>query len=330
MSQARIMVTGATGFTGAYLARRLAANGHSVRALVRSHERGQALADLGIELVVGDVTEPDSLRPAMDGVELVYHLAGTFRRENISRKSVWAINCQGVQNMLDAAIAAGTVQRFIHCSTVGVHGGIKNPPATEETPYAPDDIYQASKAAGEKIAIHYMQQGQLPITIFRPGGIYGPGDTRFLKLFRPIKKRRFVMIGSGNVLYSLIYIDDLIDGILLCGTHPNAVGQVYILTGEPALTLNELAATVANVVGAPAPTWHIPFAPVYLIGFVCEMVCKLIGLEPPLYRRRIDFFRNDRAFSVAKAGGELGFAPQVDLKTGLARTARWYEAQGLL
>ena len=324
------MVTGATGFTGGYLARRLTANGHSVRALVRSREKGRVLADLGIELVVGDVTDPDSLRPAMDGIELVYHLAGTFRRENISRKKVWAINCQGVQNMLDAAIAAGTVQRFIHCSTVGVHGGIKNPPATEETPYAPDDIYQASKAAGEKIAVHYMQQGQLPITIFRPGGIYGPGDTRFLKLFRPVKKRRFVMIGSGNVLYSLIYIDDLIDGILLCGTHPNAVGQVYILTGEPALTLNELAATVAEAVGAPAPKWHIPFSPVYLSSFVCEMVCKLIGLEPPLYRRRVDFFRNDRAFSVAKARGELGFAPQVDLKTGLARTARWYEAQGLL
>jgi nucleoside-diphosphate-sugar epimerase len=330
MSKVKILITGATGFTGGYLARRLSTSGHAVRALVRSPEKGRSLAEQGIEIVTGDVTNPASLDRAMEDVALVYHIAATFRQENISDKKMWAINCQGVQNMLDAAIAAGTVNRFVHCSTIGVHGDIKNPPATEDSPYAPDDAYQRSKTGGEKIAMTYIKESKLPITIFRPGGIYGPGDTRFLKLFRPIKKRRFVMIGSGKVLYSLIYIDDLIDGILLCGTHPRAIGNTYILTGEPALTLNEFVATIAEVVGVPRPKWHIPVSPVYFTGFVCEVVCKLVGFEPPLYRRRVDFFRKDRSFSIAKARRELGFLPKVDIKTGLARTARWYEEQGLI
>jgi nucleoside-diphosphate-sugar epimerase len=329
-SRAKILVTGGTGFTGGYLARRLVANGHAVRALVRSIEKGKALADLGVELVPGDLTKPASLNAALEGIELVYHIAGIFRQEKISDKNMWAINCQGVQNMLDAAISAGTVQRFVHCSTIGVHGEIKNPPASEETPYAPVDVYQESKTGGEMVAVEYMKQGKLPITIFRPGGIYGPGDMRFLKLFRSIKNKRFVMIGSGEVLYTLIYIDDLVDGILLCGTHPNAVGNIYILTGEPALTLNEFTSTIAEVVGAPLPVWHIPVIPVYITSYICEKVFKFFGFEPPIYRRRVDFFRKDRSFSLSKARSELNFEPKVDVKVGLAHTARWYEEQGLL
>ncbi|MBK8905307.1 MAG: NAD-dependent epimerase/dehydratase family protein [Anaerolineaceae bacterium] len=330
MGNAKILVTGATGFTGGHLARRLAGDGHAVRALVRRPEKGKELADLGIELVPGDLTDPESLHRAMEGIELVYHIAATFREESISEEQMWAVNCDGVRNMLEAAVTAGTVQRFVHCSTIGVHGDVKNPPATEESPYAPGDYYQESKTAGEKIAIEYMKAGKLPIAIFRPGGIYGPGDTRFLKLFRPIKKQRFLMIGSGKVLYTLIHIDDLVDGIILCGTHQNAVGNIYILTGEPALTLNQFMATIADVVGVPKPKLRVPVMPIYWAGYLCELACKPLGIEPPLYRRRVDFFRKDRSFSVAKARQELGFSPKVDLRTGLAQTARWYEEQGLM
>jgi nucleoside-diphosphate-sugar epimerase len=329
-SRAKLLVTGGTGFTGGYLVRRLVANGNSVRALVRSPEKGKALADLGVEMVQGDVTNPASLRKAMEGVEMVYHIAGAFRQEKISDKKMWEINCHGVQNMLDAAVAAGTVQRFVHCSTIGVHGDIKDPPATEDTPYAPGDVYQESKAGGEKIAFEYMKQGKLPVAIFRPGGIYGPGDMRFLKLFRSIKNKRFVMIGSGEVLYSLIYIDDLVEGIILCGTHPKAINNIYILTGEPALTLNQFTAIIAEVLGARLPMWHIPFKPVYITSYICEKVFKFFGLEPPIYRRRVDFFRKDRSFSLSKARSELNFEPKVGVKDGLTRTACWYKEQGLL
>lgn len=325
-----ILVTGATGFTGGHLARRLVRDGHAVRALVRSTAKGKPLAELGIELVEGDLCDPESLKKAMEGVHTVYHIAAAFRQENISESKMWEINCEGVKNMLDAAIEAGTVQRFVHCSTIGVHGNVTDPPATEDSPFAPGDVYQESKLAGEKIAMEYMEAGKLPISIFRPGGIYGPGDTRFLKLFKPIKKQRFVMIGSGQVLYTLIYIEDLVDGIILCGTHENAVGNVYILTGEPALTLNEFVASVADVVGVDRPRLRIPVTPIYAASYLCEVVCKPLGIEPPLYRRRVDFFRKDRSFSIAKARNELGFEPRVPVKTGLANTARWYEEHGML
>lgn len=330
MDTPKILVTGATGFTGGHLARRLAKDGHAVRALVRNPQKGKELESLGIELAKGDLTDPDSLVPAMAGIETVYHIAATFREESITEEMMWAINRDGVKHMLDAAIAAGTVTQFVHCSTVGVHGDIKNPPADEQTPYGPGDYYQESKTAGEKIAIEYMEAGKLPISIFRPGGIYGPGDRRFLKLFKGIKNGRFIMIGSGNILYQLVYIDDLVDGIILCGTKPEAVGNIYILTGEPALTLNELTACIAEVVGGKIPNIRVPFMPVYAASYLCELICQPFGIEPPLFRRRVDFFRKDRAFTIEKARRELGFTPKVDVRTGITQTARWYEAQGMM
>lgn len=325
----RILVTGGTGFTGSHLCSRLARDGYRVRALVREPARADELRRLDVELVQGDLRDRDSLARAADGVDTVYHIAALFRPENVTRRDMWETNVEGTRNMLDAAVDAG-VARFVHCSTIGVHGDVKHPPATEETPYAPGDYYQESKTEGEKVALTYMADGRLPIVVFRPGGIYGPGDRRFLKLFRAIKQRRFVMLGSGDILYQLVYIDDLIDGILSCGTEDAAVGNVYILTGSEPVTLNQFVETVAEIVGAPPPRLRLPVTPVYLAGFVCEMICKPFGINPPLYRRRVDFFRKDRAFSIAKARRELGFRPHVDLKTGFRRTAAWYADQGLL
>jgi nucleoside-diphosphate-sugar epimerase len=329
MNKQKILVTGATGFTGGHLARRLAQNGADVRVLVRDPQKAAYLARQSMNLVTGDLRDPASLEKATAEIDVVYHIAATFRQENISVADMWAINAEGVTHMLEAAIANG-VKRFVHCSTIGVHGDVKKPPATEETPYAPGDHYQESKTAGEKIARDYMEAGKLPIVIFRPGGIYGPGDTRFLKLFRPIKHGRFVMIGSGEVLYQMVYIDDLVDGIILCGTHEKAVGNIYILTGETAVTLNQLVETIATVTGGSPPRLHVPVMPIYALSYLCELACKPFGIEPPIYRRRVDFFRKDRAFVIEKAKSELNYQPRMDLLTGLRRTAQWYEEQGLL
>jgi nucleoside-diphosphate-sugar epimerase len=260
---------------------------------------------------------------------MVYHIAALFRPENVSRKEMFEVNMQGTKNMLDAAVNAG-VRRFVHCSTIGVHGDIENPPADEEAPYAPGDYYQESKTAGEKIALQYMTEGKLPVVIFRPGGIYGPRDLRFLKLIRPIRSGRFIMLGSGEVVYQMIYIGDLIDGILLCGTREEAIGKVYILTGGEHTTLNQIVRVIAEVLGVRPPWLHFPVTPVYMAGILCEMFCKPLGINPPLYRRRVDFFRKTRCFDISKAKKELGFRPKTDLKTGIRLTADWYRRQGHL
>ncbi len=325
----QVLVTGGTGFTGGHLCRRLVSEGYGVRVLVRENSPSQALKALGVELVTGDLDNPTSLTLAVSGIDTVYHLAALFRPENVTRQDFWRTNVEGTRHLIEASVKAG-VNRFVHCSTVGVHGEIKNPPAIEETPYAPGDDYQCSKTEGEKVALKYMREGQIPMVIFRPGGIFGPGDLRFLKLFRAIKNRRFLMLGSGEVLYQLIYIDDLVEGILRCGTYDNAPGNVYILTGTEPITLNHFVQEIADVVEAPFPKWRLPVMPVYWLGYLCELICKPFGINPPLYRRRVDFFRKTRSFDTSKARQQLSFIPATELKKALQITADWYKQHGYL
>jgi nucleoside-diphosphate-sugar epimerase len=329
VSAERILVTGGTGFTGGHLCEQLAKNGYAVRALVRDPNRCAELLYWGVEIRTGDLRDAASLTRAMEGIDIVYHIAALFRQENVWRRDMWEANVQGTQNILDAAVKRG-VQRFVHCSTVGVHGDIKHPPANEDTPYAPGDNYQESKAAGERLVIDYMAKGRLPIVVFRPAGIYGPRDLRFLKLIKGIKTRKFAMIGSGEVVYHMTYIDDLIAGILLCGSQEKALGNVYILAGEEATTLNGLVRLIAQVLNVPPPRLHLPAAPIYLAAIMCELVCMPLGINPPLYRRRVNFFRKTRCFDVSKAKRDLGFAPKTDLKTGIGLTVDWYRQHGYL
>lgn len=329
MGVGKVLVTGATGFTGGALARRLAANGSPIRALVRNTACAETLKPLGIELAQGDLRDPASLHKALDGVDSVYHIAALFRHEGVERKAFEDINARGVQHLLDASIAAG-VNRFVHCSTIGVHGHIVDPPATEDAPFAPGDLYQASKLRGEQIAARYMAEERLPISIIRPASIYGPEDLRLLKLFRGIKRGRFPMISDGRVFFHPVYIDDLVDGILQCGTLDEAIGETFILGGPDYMTLNELVVVVADEVGARPPWLRIPLTPVYWAAAACEAICKPLKLEPPLYRRRVDFFTKSRAFDISKARRELSYAPRVSIREGVARTAAWYGEQGLL
>lgn len=322
------MITGATGFTGGHLALALRAHGYHVRALVRDASKATHLARHGIELVQGDLTRAYDVARAAEGCTHIYHIAALYRSARHPDSVYEDVNVNGTRHVLDAA-ARHRVQRVVHCSTVGVHGDIKQVPADENAPFNPGDIYQTTKLKAELLAMEAFQSG-LPGTVFRPVGIYGPGDLRFLKLFKTIHTGKFRMFGSGRVLYHMTYIDDLVDGILRCGESPQALGQVYILAGPRYTSITELAQHVAQAVGRPLPRGRWPIGPLKLAAIACEAVCKPLGIEPPLHRRRLDFFIKDRAFSSEKARRELGYQPRVDLPEGLARTARWYFDQGHL
>lgn len=325
----RVLVTGATGYTGGHLCDRLVAEGYSVRALVREPNGSADLHSRGVEVAVGDLRNARSLEQAVNGIDVVYHIAALFRTENVSRNDMWETNAQGPQDLLDASIKAG-VQRFVHCSTVGVHGNIKNPPANEEAPYSPGDHYQKSKTEGERRVLKYMKEGLVPTVVFRPTGIYGPGDMRWLKLIKAIKSRMYFMVGSGEVLFHAVYIDDLIDGIIRCGTREEAVGNVYILGGEHPITLNQMYGTIAEELNVRPIHIRVPFAPVYAAGYLCELIFKPLGINPPLYRRRVKFFKNTRWFDISKAKNDLGFKPAIDMKTGIHLTVEWYRENGWL
>jgi nucleoside-diphosphate-sugar epimerase len=328
-----VLVTGATGFTGGRLATIFAQRGYGVRALVRprslSRFKESAAAAAGVVPHAGDLTDRPSIERAAAGVDVVYHVAATYREAGQPDSAYRAINVQGTENVLVAASAVGA-RRVVHCSTGGVHGHIDNPPADEDAPFNPGDIYQETKLEAENAAREFGRRNQLEVVVARPIGIYGPGDTRFLKMFRGLARGRFPMLGSGDVFYHLTYIDDLVEGFRLCGEVPGAAGRTYLLAGPRYTTLNELVNLVAKELGVQPPRWHLPVWPFWTAGLLCEAVCVPLRVEPPLYRRRVDFYTKSRAFDTTRARTELSFAPQVDLPEGIRRTAAWYREQGLL
>ena len=324
----RTLVTGATGFTGSNLCRRLVHDGEEVVAWVRPSSDTAALHALGVECREVDICDAEQVGTALTGFGTVYHIAAAFRVEHADVDEFRRVNVGATRNLL-AAAERSAVERFVHCSTVGVQGDIEEPPADEDYRYGPGDHYQQSKVEGEQLALEHARAGA-PVSIVRPAGIYGPGDTRFLKLFRPLSRGLFVMIGSGDVLYHLTFIDDLVDGIVRAGRRPEAVGEVFTLAGARYTTLRELVAAIAAAVGTRPPRLRLPYAPVYWASVVCDKACRTIGVNPPLYPRRVEFFAKDRAFDISKARRLLGYDPSVDLADGLARTAAWYREQGLI
>jgi len=324
----RVLVTGASGFTGTNLCRRLRRDGDEVVAFVRATSRTAPLEQIGVSCLKVDLADRPAIARELRGISTVYHLAAAYREELGDRTEFQRVNVDATRNLLDAASATG-VRRFVHCSTVGVQGQIDEPPATEEYRLAPGDHYQQSKLDGEVLALEYAQAG-LPLVVVRPVGIYGPGDLRFLKLFRSIARGRFVMIGSGRSLYHLTYIDDLIQGFVLAGASPAALGEIFTIAGPQYTTLKVLVGMIADALGKPHPRLRVPFAPVYAASVVSERVCRVLNVSPFLYPRRVEFFSKDRAFDTGKARRMLGYQPAVDLEAGLRKTAQWYHEAGLL
>jgi nucleoside-diphosphate-sugar epimerase len=322
----KVLVTGATGFTGGHLARRLRERGDQVRVLVRDAAKRAGLVAEGFDVAVGDLTELSSVAAACDGVEVAYNIAALYRTAGLPDATYRAANATGVADLIRAAGAAGA-RRVVQCSTVGVHGDIEHPPANEDAPLWPGDIYQRTKLEGEGLARDAAEAAGVELVIARPTGIYGPGDRRLLKLFGGVARGRFVLLGDGRIFYHLTYVDDLCDGFRLCATVPGAAGRTYILAGGEVTTLRELITITADVAGVTPRGLRLPVWPVWLAGAACEAVCAPFGIAPPLYRRRVDFFTKSRAFDISRAKAELGYAPAVGLRDGIGRTLEWYRAQ---
>ncbi len=323
-----VLVTGATGFVGGHLARRLQRRGDRVRVFVRPGTKAEALRKEQFEMALGELTDAQAVDRAIAGCDIVFHVAAQFRVEGVPEAEFFAVNRDGTRNIFEAARKHGA-RRVVHTSTVGVHGAITHPPTGEDAPLAPIDHYQRSKLEGEQLAHAYFRDGQ-PGSVVRPTGIYGPGDTRFLKLYRAIARQRFVMIGPGTIFYHPTYIDDLIDGYELAATHPSALGQAYIFAGPEYVTLSEYVNRIARALDVPTPHWRVPMAPVLGAAIACAAVSKILHVEPILYPRRLEFFRHHRAFDISKARRDLGYQPRIGLDEGIQRTIAWYRQEKLL
>ncbi|MDX1390459.1 MAG: NAD-dependent epimerase/dehydratase family protein [Acidobacteriota bacterium] len=322
----KVLVTGANGFTGSHLARLLREGGHDVRALVRKTGDRSLIGNLDVELFEADLAEPARLREAVSGVERIFHIAAVYREARLSDDVYRRVNVEGTRILAEASLAEGGVP-FLYCSTCGVHGEVE-PPADETAPYNPGDIYQQTKVEAERVVLSLHRDRGLPMVILRPVGIYGPGDRRFLKLFKGVARHRFPMIGKGNVFYHLTHVEDVARGFIRASEASGANGEAFILAGARYTTVRELVELIAEKAGVAPPSIRLPAGPLYAAAVVCEGLCRPLGIEPPLHRRRLDFFLKDRAFNIDKARTKLGWEPRVDLDAGIAETLEWYRGAG--
>lgn len=326
----RILVTGGTGFTGKALVRRLLDLGHTVVALdYKEGLKTRELREWGAEVVLGSVTDEAVVRQAMDGVEVVHHLAAAFREMNVPDRHYWEVNVQGTRNVLEAAFDQG-VRKLVYCSTCGVHGNIDRPPGGEDAPIQPADYYQRTKYEAEPIVREFHQRG-LPSVILRPAAIYGPGDPeRFLMIFRRVARGTFPMFGDGRTFYHPLYIDNLVDAFVQAMADGVGNGEAYLIADDQYLEIEELVKRVGRALGVDVKIPHYPVWPVVAVGHVVEKACRPFGITPPIFPRRVDWYRQNRAFKIDKAKRDLGYQPKIGIDEGLRRTAEWYRQEGYL
>ncbi len=325
----KIALTGATGYTGGRVLHALLSRGDQVAALARAGSVTRLPRDPGLRIVEGDLAQPDSIGRCVAGADAVVHVAAIYRTAGHPDSYYHDVNVGGTERLLEAAAAAG-VKRFVHTSTVGVHGDVRTVPSDEEAPFAPGDVYQRTKAEAEKLARDFGARRGLAVAVLRPGAIYGPGETRLLKLFRAIARRRYAVVGSGTPFYHPVYIDDLVQAFLLALDRPEAAGQAFIAAGPRYVSQDELAQTIARHTGGRVLPFHVPAWPLQALGSLVEAVCVPFRVEPPIHRRRVDFWVKSRAFSIEKARRLLGYAPQFDWDEGVRRTVAAYRDAGWL
>lgn len=322
-------VTGANGFVGSHLCRELLTAGWQVRALHRPRSDIATLAGLPIELRSGDITDRDSLLSAFKGVDCVFHIAALFRQAKFPDQVYHDVNVGGVENVFSAAREVG-VPRVIHCSTVGVHSHIPNPPASENEAYRPGDIYQETKCLGEQAALAAFRAGSIGGVVIRPAMIWGPGDRRLAKLFQGIARRRMPLIGSGQTLVHWVLVTDLARAFRLAAENIKINGEVFIISGRRAVTMRQLYEGIATAVGSKVLPIRVPALPLQVLGDVVEKICIPFGWEPPIYRRRVDFYTKTRSFDWSKAKRLLGYQPAQDFDDEVQLIASWYREQGWL
>ena len=326
----KVLVTGGTGFTGKALVRRLLDEGHEVVALdYKEGHKTHEIRAWGAEVIIGSVTDQATARRCVKGVDVVQHLAAAFRELDVSNDYYHEVNVGGTRIMLAAARDAG-VQKFIYCSTCGVHGNIDNPPGDETAPINAADYYQQTKYEAEPVVQEFHQNG-LATTIIRPAAIYGPGDPeRFQMIFKRVNKGVFPMFGNGETLYHPLYIDNLVDALMLAMAPDKGLGEAYLIADEEYLSIKRLVQLTAEALEVKVNIPHMPLWPLMAAGHLCEKICRPLKINPPIFPRRVDWYRQNRAFNINKAKRDLGYAPKVGIEDGLRKTARWYREEGYL
>jgi nucleoside-diphosphate-sugar epimerase len=323
----KVLVTGATGFVGRHLLSMLIERGDDVRILVQPDENITQLGLGDVQVCRGSLSNRIALEAAVDGVDHVLHCA--------ARTGPWGpqaeydmVNVQGLKTLVDVSLNAG-VRRIVHVSSVTVHGVDIHGSADETAPLrGGPDPYSRSKVAGERLLQEMIRNQGAPLTIVRPGLVYGPYDVgSFGRFTTLIKAGKMVMIGSGNNHMPLIYVTDVARGILQAGEAEHAVGKEYLLVNDEPVTQSDYFNTIASELDVPSPSRRIPYRLALGIAAAAEMTAHLLHWEqPPLTRFGVEVLGGENRFIIDRARTELGFVPQVNLAEGVRKGVEWHRA----
>lgn len=325
----KYLITGATGFVGPHLIRKLISAGHSCRCLVREVSRQKTSDEKGVEWVEGDITDGSSLKGIGAGMDGLFHMAtlGHMSNYRVPDEMFERVNVQGTRHIMEEALRA-EIPRVVHCSTVAAMGICREVPADEMTECNPHHPYGQSKLKAEQTVQHLVSSGGLPARIIRFSMVYGPGDWRdILKLTRMAKKGLFPKVGSKPKLTPLIHVDDATDGLVLA-MDKGRVGETYLITNNRSEPFDQIRKALLKGLGVFRPPLYVPEWVALSAAALTEKIFTLAGKAPPVTRKNIESTLTDRVFSIEKARRELGFDPRVDPEQGLMETVQWYRKEG--
>ncbi len=321
-----VLVTGGNGFIGSHLVRRLADKGVHVRCLVREKSDLRLLEGIKIEYVYGDLSDYHSLELAVSKVDTVFHLAA--KTKSSDNEGCYQTNVMGTVNILKTiAYTNPNIQRFVYVSSQTASGPSHDgQPMTESSPVNPITSYGASKLAAEEAVLAFYPQ--IAVTIVRASIVYGRNTKNMFPFFRLVEKRIKLVLGWRKHYMNYIYIDDLIQGLLLVAEKEKAIGQIYFLGSEFQTTYQNLNKAIASVLGRRAVTVHIPIRFISVIIFILGIISKITGKSVVMDRQKLqDLKQRFWTCDSSKARKELGFQPVFSLEQGLKECVDWYRVR---
>ncbi|MBF5043839.1 NAD-dependent epimerase/dehydratase family protein [Aggregicoccus sp. 17bor-14] len=327
----RALVTGANGFLGAHLVRRLVARGVQVTCLLRPTSDVSALSGMAYSRADGDITDAGSLARAVAGQQVVFHLAG-IRRAAV-REEFLHVNAEGTRLLCEALVAAapeGQRARLVFCGSLAASGpSSSGRPRVEEDPLEPREWYGESKAEGERIALSYAPR--LPVTVVRPPRIVGPGDRENLVFFKLVTRGLKLHLAGGPRPLSLVDVEDVADLLLVLAEHPRALGEAFFVAGDTTLTLEQLEDLGAEALGLRPRTLTLGPRTLTWLASACDVATRVSGRRLPLNRKLArQLLAPAWTCSAAKAERLLGFTPRRGVVDSVRRSALWYREQGWL
>lgn len=322
-----VFVTGATGMVGSHLVEELVTMGIRPRCLVRETSDTSLLESLGVERVIGDVTDsPEKLRELIGDAEVVFHCAGMVD-DWASREDMVRVNVDGVQNMLEACRDRPGLRRFVMVGSMVVLGMGPQNNLDESAPLVhTGDNYNYTKILACQAALHAAREHGVPVVICRPPYIYGPRDRQFFpRLMDPIRKNEFKFIGDGNQPFTVVFVRNLVRSLILAAEATDLKpGEVFMITDGESITRRELVEMLCHEVDWPVPPDQVPVAVAKIARPIIELVAKLRDKRPLLNRFKMKFMVTPMTFDITKARTVLGYEPVEPPRESLRRTVRWY------